>query len=57
MSTLLNQTAVRRFALEQARITRRPFTRVSARFVEEVEAALRTLIAGRVHSARSKKTL
>lgn len=54
---LLNKSQVRRFALEIARTTRRPFTRVSTRFVEEIEAAVRGAVAQRVHAAKGGKTL
>lgn len=54
---LLNKAQVRKFALEIARTTGRPFTRVSARFLEDIESVLRTAIAGRVHAAKGGKTL
>lgn len=54
---LLNKARVRKFALEIARSTRRPFTRVSARFLEDIEGVVRTAIAARVHSGKGGKTL
>jgi hypothetical protein len=55
--TMLNKSQVRKFALDIARQTRRPFTRVSSRFIEGIESAVRTTIAARVHAAKGGKTL
>lgn len=55
--SLLNRAQVRRMALEVARQTGRPFTRVSAEFFEELERVLRTAVAARVHAAKGGKTL
>jgi hypothetical protein len=55
--TMLNKSQVRRFALDVARTTRRPFTRVSSRFLADLESAVRTTIAARVHAAKGGKTL
>lgn len=54
---LVNRTAARAFALEVSRQTGRPFTRVSDAFIADLEYSLRTMIAGRVHRARSGATL
>ena len=54
---LLNHAAVKRHALELAKASGRPFVRVSAEFIEQLEASLRAMLAGRVPSARGRKTL
>lgn len=52
--SLLNRAAVRAFALEQSRQLRLGrFTRVSAGWLDDLEAQLRATIARRVHSAPS----
>lgn len=55
--SLLNKSAVHAFALVIAHQTGRPFKRVSTRFLERIEASLRTTIAAQVHAAPGKKTL
>lgn len=57
MSSILNRSAVKKMALAIAKATGRTHTRVSSGFIEGVEAATRTLIAARVHAAKSGKTL
>ena len=57
MTPMLNKSQVRKFALDIARTTRRPFTRVSSRFLMDLESAVRTTIAARVHAAKGGKTL
>ena len=54
---LIKPSAVRRFALTQARLTGRKFTRVGSAFLDAVEAAVRTTVAARVHAAKGGKTL
>ena len=57
MTPMLNKSQVRKFALDIARQTRRPFTRVSSRVLMDLESAVRTTIAARVHAAKGGKTL
>lgn len=59
MSTpYINAAAVRKLALAISRNTGRPFTRVSAQFLQEVSARIAEHVAAKIHSAPSRgKTL
>lgn len=57
MSSVLNKSAVRTVALDVARRTGRPFVRVSGQWLRDLDGAVRTMIAARVHAAKGGKTL
>ena len=54
----INASAVKELALKISHNTKRPFTRVSKRFLEEVSARVAEHVAAKVHQAPSMgKTL
>ena len=53
MNSLLNRKQVKQFALDTAQTRARPFTRVSSRFYDKVEANLREYIRRHIHSLPS----
>lgn len=54
MSLLINKAAVKKFALEIAKLRYHKFTRVSQQFLDDMDALVRTAIRNRVAGAPSK---
>jgi hypothetical protein len=54
MNSLINRAAIKKLALGTAEKRAHKFTRVSAQFLDDIEAQVRSLVTRKVHAHPSK---